>query len=90
MTQEWSEVDHTREAIVHQPLQCYFVNMHAIHNANILCETLPRHLTQPTPLYTDGQALHKKLALGLCITGPLQCQRQLQKAAETWAQKKKE
>lgn len=64
--------------------------MHALHNAELLRETLPRKLTQPVPLFTDRQALHLKLAAGLRISRPLKRKLAAEKSVKTRAENKKQ
>ncbi|KAJ7906752.1 hypothetical protein B0H13DRAFT_2233563 [Mycena leptocephala] len=54
--------------IVHQPLAHFIINTHVFHNAHLLRQVLPRHLTVPIPLFPDRQAKHYELAATLRVT----------------------
>ena len=54
--------------IEHKPVDRFVINMHALHNAHLLQNALPRNLTQPLPLFQDRQAKHFKLAAELRVT----------------------
>ncbi|KAJ7226568.1 hypothetical protein C8J57DRAFT_1389121 [Mycena rebaudengoi] len=43
--------------------------MHALHNAHLIRETLPRHLTAPTCCFTDRREKHSQFAAVLRETG---------------------
>ncbi len=48
----------------------YIINLHAIHKASLIRETLPRHLTRPVPFFTDRVAKHLQCAAQLQVSGP--------------------
>ncbi|KAJ7810168.1 hypothetical protein B0H14DRAFT_2286568, partial [Mycena olivaceomarginata] len=56
--------------VKHSPQERYIVNMHALHNAHLLREVLPRFLTAPTPYLHDRIASHGRFAAQLRETGP--------------------
>ncbi|KAF8918214.1 hypothetical protein CPB85DRAFT_1471943, partial [Mucidula mucida] len=60
--QERQDSDITENYIVHQPVDRFFINIHAFHNAHLVRAALPRGLTQPIPISDDRKALHFKLA----------------------------
>lgn len=86
--QERQATGRTRTAIVHGPLQRYFVNMHALHNASLIRETLPRHLTKPMPYFGDRHAKHLEFAAKLQVSGPAKRAVTQAKAADTRARNK--
>ncbi|KAJ7878910.1 hypothetical protein B0H13DRAFT_1527939, partial [Mycena leptocephala] len=51
--------------IIHQPLDRFFINMHAFHNSHLLRATLPRDLVTPILLFPERQAKHSELAANL-------------------------
>ncbi|KAJ7031059.1 hypothetical protein C8F04DRAFT_890168, partial [Mycena alexandri] len=66
--QEHVESDQIENYIVHNPLERYFINSHAFHNAHLLRATLPRDLIAPIPLFQDRQQTHFDLATTLRAT----------------------
>ncbi|KAI0665635.1 hypothetical protein C8Q78DRAFT_985916 [Trametes maxima] len=77
-----------RKALVHNPIDRFLINMHALHNAALIREVLPRNLTQPIPYLADRVARHRDIAAGLRISGPIRRAQTQAKAAETRARKK--
>jgi hypothetical protein len=63
--QERIASDKTENYIVHKPLDRFFINTHAFHNAHLLRATLPRDLISPVLLFPDRQAKHHALATEL-------------------------
>ncbi|KAF7420749.1 hypothetical protein PC9H_011267 [Pleurotus ostreatus] len=59
----------------------YIINMHALHNAHVLREVLPRTLIAPSYVVEDRAALHRDAASKLRVSGPA-------KRAETVAKSK--
>jgi hypothetical protein len=47
----------------------YFLNMHGIHNAHLIHETLPWKMTIPWPYLSNRLAKHKELAAQLWVSG---------------------
>ncbi|KAF8881648.1 hypothetical protein CPB85DRAFT_1378298 [Mucidula mucida] len=60
--QERQDSEVTENFIEHQPLDRYFINMHAFYNAHLVQATLPRSLTIPLPIVDDRKAFHSELA----------------------------
>ncbi|KAJ7302555.1 hypothetical protein DFH08DRAFT_926143 [Mycena albidolilacea] len=60
----------TRKMKVHSDDSRFHLNLHALHNAHLVRETLPRHLTAPKPYFPDRHAKHKEFAAILRETGP--------------------
>ncbi|KAJ7649282.1 hypothetical protein B0H17DRAFT_1270814 [Mycena rosella] len=60
----------TRKLTAHSEDSRFLLNMHALHNANLIRETLPRHMTQPKPCFLDRRAKHNEFAAKLRETGP--------------------
>jgi hypothetical protein len=63
--QERVESGQTDHFIIHKPLDRFFINTHAFHNAHLLRATLPRDLIAPIPLVADRQIKHHELATEL-------------------------
>ncbi|KAK7451321.1 hypothetical protein VKT23_012663 [Stygiomarasmius scandens] len=51
--QERLETDQIEHFIEHQPVDRYFINLYAFHNAHLVRRTLPRNLTTPMPVFLD-------------------------------------
>jgi len=62
--------------------------MHALHNANLIRETLPTSLYKPQPLFSDRRAKHDEIAAGLRVTGPKKRVAQKEKSKATRAKNK--
>ncbi|KAJ7664821.1 hypothetical protein B0H17DRAFT_1162742 [Mycena rosella] len=58
------------ENMSHSDNSCFLINMHGLHNAHLIRETLPRHLTEPRPLFSDRRAKHFEFAAALREVGP--------------------
>jgi hypothetical protein len=56
--------------VMHAVDDDYFLNMHGIHNAHLIRETIPRDLTIPRPYLSDRVSKHKELAAQLRVSGP--------------------
>ncbi|KAJ7165402.1 hypothetical protein C8R46DRAFT_901106 [Mycena filopes] len=61
----------TGRAVAHTEDSRYHLNMHALHNAHLIRETLPRHLTAPKPCFTDRRSKHDEFAAVLREIGPV-------------------
>jgi hypothetical protein len=48
----------------------FLLNTHALHNAHLVRETLPHHLTELKPYFADRCAKHKEFAKDLRGVGP--------------------
>jgi hypothetical protein len=69
--QERQETTCTISLISHQDDGHFVLNLHALHNAALIRQVLPRHLTSPKPLYNDRQARHFEIATKLRVTQAL-------------------
>jgi len=78
--QERRETSVTRQAIVHTNDTHFIINMHALHNAKLLRQVLPRSMTEPQPYVPDRRAHHCNSAARLRATNT-------EKRAEKQAQK---
>ncbi|KAJ7354128.1 hypothetical protein DFH08DRAFT_912734 [Mycena albidolilacea] len=68
--QERSQSKLTQKIISHSDTSRFLINMHALHNAHLIRETLPRHLTAPRQLFSDRCAKHFEFAAALREVGP--------------------
>ena len=84
--QERQVTTQTQAALVHTNDDKFIVNMHALHNAHRIRETLPRHLTAPIPYLQDRKAKHCELALHLRAT---EAKRRAETAAKSKATREK-
>lgn len=62
--------------------------MHALHNANLIRDTLPAALYKPQPIFLDRQAKHDEFAVGLRVIGPKKRDEQKEKSKATRAKNK--
>ena len=88
LIQERSATQQTIDVIAHNPLKRYFLNMHAIHNAVLIRETLPRHLSKPTRYFENRLEKLQEFAGILQLTGPAKRAESAAKAKETRLKKK--
>lgn len=89
MRQERLDSPRVEDAIVHSEDTQYILNMHALHNADLIRETLPRHLTAPVPYFHDRRAKHDGFAAELRISGPAKRAETMAKAKATRERNKK-
>jgi hypothetical protein len=54
--------------IEHKTVDRFIINMHALHNAHLVRNALPRDLTRPVALFPNRLAKHHELAASLRIT----------------------
>lgn len=64
--------------------------MHALHNAALIRETLPRHLAAPKPYLADRLGKHNELAAELRVSGPTKRAETAAKTKATKAKKKQD
>ncbi|KAH9917046.1 hypothetical protein B0H21DRAFT_850669 [Amylocystis lapponica] len=88
VVQEKTTTTRTETIIAHTTAERFLLNMHAIHNAALICSTLPRYLTKPIPYLQDRHERHCELAAVLRKTGPIKRAQTVAKAAETRARNK--
>ncbi|THU82965.1 hypothetical protein K435DRAFT_823079 [Dendrothele bispora CBS 962.96] len=84
--QEWKDTSRRVAVISHEDDDNYIVNTHALHNAILLQDLLPRSLTSPTPLHQDRQKFHFDLAKDYRLTQ----EKKRKVTAEKRKQKKRE
>ncbi|KAF8488776.1 hypothetical protein JB92DRAFT_3249859 [Gautieria morchelliformis] len=60
--QEREATSRTSPALVHADDMQFVLNLNAIHNADLVHETLPRTLTAPEPLHQDRRSYHDRMA----------------------------
>ncbi|KAJ7758186.1 hypothetical protein DFH07DRAFT_688713, partial [Mycena maculata] len=68
--QELMESKLTQKTVTHSDDSPFLLNMHALHNAYLFRETLPRHLTEPKPCFSDCRAKHLEFSHELQEIGP--------------------
>ncbi|KAJ6477668.1 hypothetical protein C8R45DRAFT_1216605 [Mycena sanguinolenta] len=82
--QERSAFRLTQKTIRHANDSRFLLNTHALHNAHLIRETLPRHLTAPKPIFSDRRAKHCEFSAALREFGP---ERRAQATAKSQATK---
>lgn len=82
------ETARQQDTITHESDSCHIINMHALHNAHLIRETLPRHLTKPEYIFPDRRAKHNELAEALQRVNPIRRAEAVAKAAETCLRRK--
>ncbi|THU75815.1 hypothetical protein K435DRAFT_706355, partial [Dendrothele bispora CBS 962.96] len=87
--QERMQTTKHKACIVHVNDGRYLLNMHALHNAHLIREALPRHLVAPVPLKSDRVEFHKQLSASLQVSGVEKRALTRTKAAETRERNKK-
>jgi len=65
--QEWQVTTQTENFIKHKDNNHFIINMYAIHNATLLCKSLPQYLTAPKALHQNRQIHHTTVATGLRV-----------------------
>ncbi|KAI0682331.1 hypothetical protein BC835DRAFT_1536589 [Cytidiella melzeri] len=78
----------TQKVVKHGVMQRYFVNMHALHNAALIRNTLPRHFSKPKPFYNDRAAKHQEFADKVSSVNNKRRDAAAAKARDTRARKK--
>ncbi|KAH9911660.1 uncharacterized protein B0H18DRAFT_892153 [Fomitopsis serialis] len=73
----------TRLHVTHAETPRFLLNMHALHNADLVRETLPRNLTEPRYYLADRKAQHRRIATDLRVTGGARRAQAAAKAAQT-------
>src|ERR1700732_1034538 len=73
--QERQQTSCTVSLISHEDDGHFVINMHALHNATLLRNILPRHLTAPKCLYTDRTVRHHEIAAQIRVTQVEKCAR---------------
>ncbi|THV05527.1 hypothetical protein K435DRAFT_892109 [Dendrothele bispora CBS 962.96] len=87
--QERMQTTKHKACIAHVDDERYLLNMHALHNAHLIREALPRHLVAPVPLKSDRIEFHKQLSASLQVSGVEKRALTRTKAAETRERNKK-
>ncbi|KAF7776568.1 hypothetical protein Agabi119p4_4961 [Agaricus bisporus var. burnettii] len=88
VTQERIKTSTQKTIVRHASMERYLINMHALHNAHLLREALPRSLTQPIPIHQNREEAHKKQSIGLSVSGQAKRDATKVKAAQTRQLKK--
>ncbi|KAI0073338.1 hypothetical protein K474DRAFT_1649687 [Panus rudis PR-1116 ss-1] len=79
--------ERTTVALKHTDFDRYLMNMHALHNADLIRQSLPRHLWKPVPYLKDRAASHAQFAEKVREVRPAKRAEAVTKAAETRARK---
>jgi hypothetical protein len=85
--QEWNKIDIDKEYIEHQKVNQYVINMHAFHNAHLVCNALPCLLATPLPYACEREVFHHQIACDLQGSQDEKRAVQASKAAEKRAKK---
>ncbi|KAL6302042.1 hypothetical protein BKA93DRAFT_919240 [Sparassis latifolia] len=88
VVQERSTTARTEAVIAHTTAERFLLNTHAIHNAALIRQTLPRSLTRPISYLDNRYMKHREIAAGLRESGPIKRAQTAAKAADTRARKK--
>jgi hypothetical protein len=88
VVQERHTTGRKQTGIKHSDTDIYFINMHALHNADLIRDTLPRNLTAPIPCFPDRDAKRKEFATLLRVSGPAKRAATAKKSKETREKKK--
>ncbi|KAJ7840157.1 hypothetical protein B0H14DRAFT_2360807, partial [Mycena olivaceomarginata] len=88
VVQERHATGRKQTGIKHSDTDIYFINMHALHNADLIRDTLPRDLTAPIPCFPDRDAKRKEFAALLRVSGPAKRAAAAKKSKETREKKK--
>ncbi|KAG6818880.1 hypothetical protein H0H93_000679 [Arthromyces matolae] len=86
--QERISTDIQKDFIAHANDEHYLINMHALHNAHLIRDVLPRSLSAPRPYVPDSRASRNELSVRLSISGPEKRAETQRKAQETRAKNK--
>jgi hypothetical protein len=88
--QDREKTSRTELHVKHSGVDCYFINLHAHHNAWRLRKVLPRDLTAPVPYTLDRKKLHTEAAQELQKKNPAKRAEVLARAKATRERNKKE
>ncbi|KAK0444640.1 uncharacterized protein EV420DRAFT_1721990 [Desarmillaria tabescens] len=78
-----------QRCIVHTNHSQFHLNMHALHNAHLIREALPRHLVAPVPLRDCRAQFHQELSAKLQVSGAAKRALTRAKAKDTRERNKK-
>ncbi|KAF8519952.1 hypothetical protein JB92DRAFT_3112037 [Gautieria morchelliformis] len=81
--QEREATSPTSPALVHADDMQFVLNLNAIHNADLVHETLPRALTAPEPLHQDRRSYHDRMAAQVWVMRTHKCAQTKAKAKAT-------
>ncbi len=86
--QERHETSRTRRTLQHSETERYLLNMHALHNADLIRQILPRRHWAPKPYLSDRKSSHQRFAAKARSLGTKKREETAAKAAATRARKK--
>lgn len=87
--QERIETAILKNTLVHKDDNRYIINPHALHNAHMIREILPRSLVAPVPYLENRQKKHNELAAQLRLSNPAKRAISQAKGKETKQRNKK-